>query len=102
MELTFPFRNMAINDLLRFIDAYKFLESRGTGAPFLLFRNEQERKGFNKYVMQNTAELARIENTFWGKQAFKAMKQAGNESVINPLFLDKIKQLHQMWTLKNI
>lgn len=26
MKLTFPFRNMAINDLLRFIDAYKFLE----------------------------------------------------------------------------
>lgn len=78
------------------------LISRGTGAPFLLFRNEQERKDFNKYVLQNTAELARIETTFWGKQAFKAMKQAGNESVINPLFLDKIKQLHQMWTLKNI
>ena len=78
------------------------LISRGTGAPFLLFRNEQERKDFNKYVLQNTAELARIETTFWAKQALKTMIQAGNESVINPLFLDKIKQLHQMWTLKNI
>lgn len=77
---------------------YNFV-SRGTGAPFLLFKDEQARKDFNKYVIENSAELKNIEPTFLGKKALKTMTQAGNESVIDPLFLDQLKQLHHSWTL---
>jgi len=78
------------------------LVSRGTGAPFLLFNDQDTRNDFNQYVLDNSTELENIEPTFWGQHALKRMTQAGNESVIDPLFLDRIYQLYQAWILKNI
>jgi len=78
------------------------LVSRGTGAPFLLFNDQDARNDFNQYVLDNSTELENIEPTFWGQHALKRMTQTGNESVIDPLFLDRIYQLYQAWILKNI
>jgi len=78
------------------------LVSRGTGAPFLLFNDQDARNDFNQYVLDNSTELENIEPTFWAQHALKRMTQAGNESVIDPLFLDRIYQLYQAWILKNI
>jgi len=33
-------------------------------------------------------------------QALKSMKQTGNQSVIDPVFIDQINQLYQTW-IKN-
>ncbi|WP_286753521.1 MULTISPECIES: RNA-binding domain-containing protein [Sphingobacterium] len=78
------------------------LVSRGTGAPFLLFNDQDARNDFNQYVLDNSTGLENIEPTFWGQHALKRMTQTGNESVIDPLFLDRIYQLYQAWILKNI
>ena len=78
------------------------LVSRGTGAPFLLFNDQDARNDFNQYVLANSTELKNIEPTFWGQHALKRMTQTENESVIDPLFLDRIHQLYQAWILKNI
>lgn len=78
------------------------LVSRGTGAPFLLFKDQDAKNDFNQYVLANSTELKNIEPTFWGQHALKRMTQTENESVIDPLFLDRIHQLYQAWILKNI
>lgn len=76
------------------------LLSRGTGAPFLLFRDEEARNNFNKYLLENSIKLGSMEPTFWGMDALKRMAQSGNRSVVDPLFLDKINQLYEVW-IKN-
>jgi len=79
---------------------YSF-NSRGDGAPFLIFENTHSRTTFNEYIKDNGDKLKKTESSFWGTQALKKMNQARNESVIDPLFLDKIKQIHKNWCLKN-
>jgi len=84
--------------LLYLTDASYSMISRGTGAPFILFENESLRKEFDEYLINNEAELNNIQVSFWGEQALKKMKQAGNDSVVDPFFLDKVKQLHDIWS----
>lgn len=78
------------------------LKSRGTGAPFLIFKTEESRMEFDQYVLSNLDTLDKIEPGFWGQQAEKAMRRLGREYMINPLFLDKIQQLHDQWRLSRI
>lgn len=84
--------------LLYLTDASYSMISRGTGAPFILFENESLRKEFDEYVINSEAELNNIQVSLWGEQALKKMKQVGNDSVVNPFFLDKVKQLHDRWS----
>jgi len=78
------------------------LTSRGSGAPFLLFASEEKRKRFNEYVLTNDAEFNKTKADHWGPVALKRLQRAGKESVIDPLFLDRIAQLYNKWILSTL
>jgi len=84
---------------LQFItDNLKKIHSRRNIFPFLIFRNKEELESFKKYVLENEESLDEIEDYFWGKEAKKDMKRQNKNSVIDPIFIDKINQVYDKWT----
>lgn len=78
-------------------DGLKYLNSRGSGFPFIIFDNEHERECFNDYILKNQSALTEIEPTYLAMHAKKIMKQQNKESAIDPDFIDKAVQLHKKW-----
>lgn len=77
------------------------LKSRSSGFPFILFENKQERKMFNNYLIDNIDLLIKTNSGFYGEHAKERMKQQNKDSVIDPIFIDKILQIHEEWAVHN-
>lgn len=80
-------------------DKLSSLNSRGSNSPFIFFKNEHERKKFNEYIIKNQSILKNIQPSFFAKHAKERMKKQNKNSVIDPIFIDKIKQLHDEWAV---
>ncbi|MEZ4889147.1 MAG: ATP-binding protein [Crocinitomicaceae bacterium] len=77
------------------------LHSRNSAFPFVIFDNENERKEFIDYVVKNEDDLHNIDPDNWSKQAKSEMEKQDKSSVIDPIFIDKITQLHKKWARHN-
>jgi len=77
------------------------LKSRSSGFPFLLFENKNQRKLFNEYIAINENILDGIEPGFHGKSAQKELQKKKLNPSIDPIFIDKIKQIHEQWAAHN-
>ncbi|PCH67359.1 MAG: hypothetical protein COC06_11375 [Bacteroidales bacterium] len=77
------------------------LHSRGSGFPFIIFKNKQQRISFNTYLSKNEQLLNEINADFHGQYAKESMDKANKSSVIDPIFIDKIVQLHDNWAAPN-
>jgi len=82
-------------------NGFSFLKSRSSGFPFIIFENKLQRKLFNNYVAENQKLLEDIKPGFHGEHAKKSMKQQGKDSVIDPVFIDKLLQLYEKWAAHN-
>jgi len=88
---------------LAFLTEKKYdFRSRGSGAPFLIFKTTDSQEAFEQYVKANVSELKQLESRFWAEQAIKRIKQAGMDYMTDPLFLDKIQQLYDKWSIRSI
>jgi hypothetical protein len=71
--------------------------SRGSGAPFLIFKDENEKKEFEAAAKSNWLKINELQPGFSGTHALKRIKQANKSYMTDALFLDKIKQFYQEW-----
>lgn len=55
---------------------------------------------FDQYILKHSSIIKEIKPSFLASQALKSMTQPGNQSVIDPIFIDQINQLYQTW-IKN-
>lgn len=83
-------------------NGFSYLKSRSSGFPFIIFENKQQRKLFNIYVVENQKLLEDIKPGFHGEHAKNRMKQQDKDSVIDPVFIDKLLQLYEKWAAHNI
>ncbi len=87
---------------LKFLgDGNYALTSRGGSAPFIIFESEVEKEKFNDYMQENPSVLAKIIPGYLAQMAQRGMEDKEANSIISPLFLDKVKQLHVQWLLAN-
>lgn len=77
------------------------LHSRSSVFPFVIFCNKVEKEEFIDYVVNNEEEFHEIKPDFWAEDAKDRMKKEGKNSVIDPIFIDRITQLHQKWAGHN-
>lgn len=82
-------------------NGFSYLKSRSSGFPFIIFENKKQRKLFNSYVAENQKLLEDIKPGFHGEHAKKRMKQQDKDSVIDPIFIDKLLQLYEKWAAHN-
>lgn len=75
--------------------------SRGGAAPFICFKNSEERKKFNEYILAHQDVLEKCEVDITVKEAFKMMCQKGKNSVMDPIFAYKMWQVYGIWKLDN-
>lgn len=75
--------------------------SRGGAAPFICFKNSEERKKFNEYILAHQDVLEKCEVDITVKEAFKMMCQKGKNSVMDPIFAYKMWQIYGIWKLDN-
>ncbi|WP_405199075.1 helix-turn-helix domain-containing protein [Christiangramia sp. LLG6405-1] len=73
------------------------LESRGSYFPFIIFRNRQEREDFENYIIKNSKLLDELKPSFSAKHAKKIMESNGKETVMDPIIVDKVIQIHKKW-----
>lgn len=78
-----------------------YLRSRSSEFPFIIFANKRERESFNTFLINNQSLIDSIKPGFHGEQAKKKMILMQRNSVIDPLFIDKVLHLHQQWTAHN-
>lgn len=71
--------------------------SRSAVFPFVIFDNELEKKEFINYVVNNEDDFHKIEPDYLAEHAKGEMKKQKKGSVIDPIFIDRITQLHQKW-----
>lgn len=71
------------------------VKSRTSSAPFLLFKNEQEKRAFIKYLKQSTEKLKKIKPSYDAKATLKRAKIEG--TVDDPIFVDRTYQLFENW-----
>jgi hypothetical protein len=69
------------------------LESRGSFAPFILFRDDKQRIEFLQILVEQEDNVLKIEPDFWSLQAKKKMK-GFRDSVVDVLFLSQVYQFH--------
>jgi len=72
------------------------LNYRGSEFPFIIFDNKLQRELFNKFVIENQHLLNEITPGFHGVYAKESMLQQNKDSVIDPVFIDKIIQIYKM------
>ena len=77
------------------------LHSRSSAFPFVLFNNEAQVKKFIKYLEENEDSFNKLKPNFYAEHAKDRMKEQGKNSVIDPLFIDRVVQLYKKWTGHN-
>jgi hypothetical protein len=83
--------------LLFMTDRLHHLSSRGSTAPFLLFKDKQERLSFERFVVDNQERFASLIPSFMAQDAMKRMKQRNFNSAIDASFLSRIEQMYEQW-----
>lgn len=71
------------------------VKSRASSAPFILFKDEQEKKTFIKYLKQSTGKLNKIKPSYDAEETLKRAKIEG--TVDDPIFVDRAYQLFENW-----
>lgn len=69
--------------------------------PFVIFDNETERQEFIDYVVNNEDDFHKIKPDYWADHAKEKMKKQKKCSVIDPIFVYRITELHQKWAGHN-
>jgi len=88
--------------LLYFLTDGNFdLKSRGSYAPFILFKNGEQHADFIKFLMQEEESVSKKEPDFWSKQAKKKMTR-DKDSVVDVLFLSQVYQLYNEYIIWSI
>ncbi len=77
------------------------LHSRSSAFPFVLFNNEAQFKKFIEYLEANENNLNEIKPDFYAEHAKDRMKKQDKNSVIDPLFIDRVVQLNKKWAGHN-
>jgi hypothetical protein len=77
------------------------LNSRTSNFPFLIFKNNEEKEEFNRYLLFNPKLIQEMEVSFHGNYAEKRMTQSNKYSVIDPKFIDKVLQIKSKWASHN-
>ena len=77
------------------------VHSSNDAFPFVIFDNEIEKDTFINYITENENLLDKIKPDLWGEIARDNMKKEKKGSVIDPIFIDKVTQLHQKWAGHN-
>lgn len=91
-------RSKPVGDFLAFLIADRpDMESRGSNAPFLIFRDKDEQQVFHDYLVANQMQLADTLPGFGAQLAAKEIQQDGYSPVIDLLEIDRISQLYATW-----
>lgn len=77
------------------------LKSRGSNAPFILFRNKEEQAAFIEKLKKEEDTVLAFEPDFWSRQAQKHLTGV-KSSVVDPLFLSQACQYHHQLSLHSI
>jgi hypothetical protein len=87
-----------LGDFLTFLTAENAgLESRGSTAPFLVFRNNADHQAFREYLIINQAQLADTAPSMSTQQAVQELQRDGHSPNIDLLEIDCIGQLYSAW-----
>lgn len=73
------------------------LESRGSTAPFLVFRDDADHQAFRDYLAANQPQLADAAPSLGAQLAVQALQQDGHSPTIDLLDIDCIGQLYSVW-----
>lgn len=73
------------------------LESRGSTAPFLVFRDKADHQAFRNYLSANQIQLADIAPSKSAQLAVQALQRDGHLPSIDLLEIDRIGQLYSDW-----
>jgi len=73
------------------------MESRGSKAPFLQFRDKDEQQVFHDYLIANQTQLAETSPDRSVQRAVQEIQQDGYSPVIDLLEIDRIGQLYTAW-----
>lgn len=76
------------------------LGSRGNYSPFIIFKNEKQRKDFNEYLQDNEPVIKRIKPSIHADLAKKEIATHNLNPPVDVIFMDKIQQLFSTWTSK--
>ncbi|MGK0448259.1 MAG: hypothetical protein ACJA2M_002045 [Polaribacter sp.] len=80
---------------------FSHLYSRSFGFPFVIFSEETEMNEFIDYLTINEKEFKEIQPNFLAEHAKDRMKKQKIDTVIDPLFVDKVGQFHKKWAGHN-
>ena len=73
------------------------IHSRNNAFPFVIFKNESEKVSFIDYITNNENLLDEIKPDLWGRIARDNIKKENKCAAIDPIFIDKVTQLHKKW-----
>lgn len=73
------------------------LASRGSIAPFLVFRDTTDHQTFREYLTDNQALLADTAASIGAQLAVQALQQDGHSPTVDLLEIDRIGQLYSEW-----
>ena len=95
--------NGAADRFLLFLTDGRYpLESRGSTAPFLLFKNSAEQQKFNTFLVANASLLEEAAPGYWAQQAVRVMQEDGNSTVVDPLDIGRIAVLYTNWQQRRL
>ncbi|BBD57580.1 hypothetical protein NIES2109_03470 [Nostoc sp. HK-01] len=69
-------------------------------AVFLLYRNHEERKEFENYLLNNLERLNEIDDSIIGKNIQNEIDRAGQEFIFKPVEMIKVKELFKFWRIR--
>lgn len=82
-------------------DKLTHIQSRSNVFPFVIFDNKLEKQEFIDYVINNEADFHKIKPNYSAERAKDKMNKQQKNSEIDPVFIDRITQLHQKWVGRN-
>lgn len=77
------------------------LKSRGSYAPFILFKNGQQHTEFINLLKQEQEKVLKLEPDFWSQQAKKRLT-GDKDSVVDVLFLSKVYQFYNEFSIHQV
>lgn len=72
-----------------------FSTGRGSQPPFLIFRDQHERRAFDNLAEAQLKEITKISLGYAGSSAVREKDKANDQSLIDPGFLDQISQFRE-------
>ena len=99
-EMWYYYYNLSepVGDFFTFLTSENpVLESRGSKAPFLAFRNNADPQAFREYLTANQAQLVDTAPSMGAQLAVQWLQQDGNSPTIDLLEIDRIGQLYSAW-----